>query len=406
MSTRTRIPSKSPRTLLVLAFGIGTVCLAPRTGAVVLFSTGSPTANTTAPTGPLADSGWQYEGTFGSVLGTPIAPQYFLSAKHVGLAGAVIGFQGQSYTVASGTGDPTGDAQHPSDLQIWKITGTFPDFAPMYTRKDEFGKPLVVIGRGTQRGSEVYLDSVLKGWMPGTGDSVQRWGQNAVSLVYPYGPGNDLLVADFDQDGGPNEAHLTPNDSSGAVFMQDGGVWKLAGINFAVDDVYRYDGPGTYVRIIAPLFDARGYYLPDSASPTGYSQITGTAPVPTSFYASRISTKLAWIYSVTDPAGSLAGDGIPNLLKYALGFDVTAPATAATGTPGLEPGFTTITYRKVTTATDLTFSIERSSDCTSWTPASAVNEIVQTVGTIQTIKAKVALAGEPRLFLRLRVTRP
>lgn len=401
MKIAPRISPKPPRALLALAIGIGAIFFTHRTGAVVLYDNGSPSANTTAPTGALLDSGWQFEGTFGGFLGTPVAPQFFLSAKHLGKAGAAIVFRGQSYTLEAGNGfgDPTANG----DLQIWKITGTFPDFAPMYTRADEVGRPLVVIGRGTQRGGEVYLNSVLKGWGPGPADSVQRWGQNAVALIYHYDTGNDLLQADFDQNGGPNEAHLTSGDSGGAVFMQDGAVWKLAGINFAVDTVYRRDGPSTYTLVQAPLFDRRGFYYPVSG---GYAPFAGPAPIATSFYASRISTKLPWICSVTDPAGSLAGDGIPNLLKYAIGFDLTAPATSGVSTPGLETGYATITYTKQTTATDLTFSIESSGNCVSWTAVSATNEIVQTVGTIQTIRAKVALSGETQLFLRLRVTRP
>ena len=52
--------------------------------AVILFGTGDPTVNTTAPTGALAGSGWQYEGQFGSFLGTVIAANYFTTAKHIG----------------------------------------------------------------------------------------------------------------------------------------------------------------------------------------------------------------------------------------------------------------------------------------------------------------------------------
>ena len=402
MVTPARTPSKPSRTCLLLTLGIGALIFTPETDAVVLYATGSITANTTEPTGPLADSGWQYEGTFGSVLGTPIAPQYFLSAKHVGKAGAVITFRGQNYTLTAGNGfgEPTGD------LQMWRIAETFPDFAPLYTKRDEVNKPLVVIGRGTQRGGEVYLNSVLKGWGPGPADAVQRWGENTAAIIFEYGTDNDLIVADFDQGGGPNEAHLTSGDSGGAIFMQDGAAWKLAGINFAVDTVLRNDGPGIYNVLQAPLFDCRGYFYISSQNPTVYTEITGPAPVPTSFYASRISKKLPWIYSITDPAGSLAGDGVPNLLKYGLGMDVTAPASAATSTPGLEAGFVTLTYTKRTTATDVNFSIERSSDFNMWTAATATNTVLSTVGTLQTIKAKVALNNEPSLYLRLRVTRP
>lgn len=404
MTTPARTSYEPSRIWLHLALGIGALVVAPQADAVILYATGSITANSTEPTGPLAGSGWQYEGTFGSSLGTPIAPQYFLSAKHVGLSGPTIVFRGESYTVATGIGEPKGEPT--GDLVMWRITGTFPDFAPLYSKKDEVGKPLVVIGRGTQRGSGVFLNSVPKGWMPGNGDGVQRWGENTVSSIYEYHPDDDLIVANFDQDGGPNEAHLTGGDSGGAIFMQDGGAWKLAGINFAVDEVYRLDAPNTYTRLIAPIYDCRGYFYANPGSPTGYTEFTGASPVPTSFYASRISKKLPWIYSITDPAGSLAGDGIPNLLKYGFGMDVTAPASSATSAPGLEPGFVTLTYTKRTTATDITISIERSINFTTWTAATATNMILSTVGTLQTIKAKVALNNEPSLYLRLRVSRP
>jgi hypothetical protein len=49
-----------------------------------------------------------------------------------------------------------------------------------------------------------------------------------------------------------------------------------------------------------------------------YVQITGANPVPTAFYATRVSAKLAWIYGVTDPTGDFDGDGLPNLMEYAL----------------------------------------------------------------------------------------
>jgi hypothetical protein len=63
-----------------------------RTGAVILFGTGDPSVNTTAPTGALAGSGWQYEGVFGGFIATPIASNYFLTAKHIG------GSVGQTFT--------------------------------------------------------------------------------------------------------------------------------------------------------------------------------------------------------------------------------------------------------------------------------------------------------------------
>ena len=47
------------------------VLLAPAR-AVIFFSTSDPLFNTTAPTGGLAGSGWQWTGFWGGVTGTTI----------------------------------------------------------------------------------------------------------------------------------------------------------------------------------------------------------------------------------------------------------------------------------------------------------------------------------------------
>src|SRR5437867_4375374 len=52
--------------------------------AVIFYADGDPAYNTTAPGGSLTNSGWQFEGIWGGFLGTPIAPKYFITARHVG----------------------------------------------------------------------------------------------------------------------------------------------------------------------------------------------------------------------------------------------------------------------------------------------------------------------------------
>ena len=49
--------------LLGLVLSAGLVVTAP-SKAVILYGTEDPSANTTAPTGELAGSGWQYKGLF------------------------------------------------------------------------------------------------------------------------------------------------------------------------------------------------------------------------------------------------------------------------------------------------------------------------------------------------------
>jgi hypothetical protein len=51
--------------------------------AVILYGTDAPSINTTAPSGELAGSGWQYEGLFDGFLGTVVASNYFVTANHI-----------------------------------------------------------------------------------------------------------------------------------------------------------------------------------------------------------------------------------------------------------------------------------------------------------------------------------
>ncbi len=72
--------------------------------AVILLNSGDASTNTSAPTGDLAGSGWQYEGLWIGFLGTAIAPHFFVTAQHFGIpgAGAVFRLQDVDYhTVAS-----------------------------------------------------------------------------------------------------------------------------------------------------------------------------------------------------------------------------------------------------------------------------------------------------------------
>jgi hypothetical protein len=270
---------------------LSSVCVAmsTQTQAVLFYSTSDPTHNTSAPTGGLAGSGWQYQGEWGGFSGTAIAPHYFISAQHIGGAiGQVFHWNNLSFTTINYFDDPS------SDLRIWQVQETFPSFVPLYSLANELGKSLVVVGRGTQRGEAVSVNGKIHGWKSGTRDAVQRWGENAVAKIISNNQGGDLLSATFDANGGPNEAHLSEGDSGGAVFIQDGSVWKLAGINYAVDGSFNdsSSGPG----FAASLFDYGGLFF-GSEGAWSYNLDLPTSQ-PTSFYATRISVRTAWINSI------------------------------------------------------------------------------------------------------------
>lgn len=227
------------------------VLAAQTSRAVILFGSGDPTYNTTPPAGALTNSGWQYEGQWGGFLGTPIAPQYFMAAQHIGgSVGQTFTFNGVGHTTTAYWNDPN------SDLRIWKVNGVFTNYAPLYSTNNETGKPLVVIGRGTQRGDPVTVTeaqtqtnssgqrvtntvAVLCGWQDGAADGVMRWGQNQV--CYAVGT---LLMAAFTGIGmshcrspapalfsarnpqTENETGMIDGDLSGATFIQDNSdIW-------------------------------------------------------------------------------------------------------------------------------------------------------------------------------------
>ena len=252
--------------------------------AIILLSTGDPAQNTAAPSGLLAGSGWQYEGSFGSFLGTAIDAHHFITVQHIGVPSNTFIYQGANYTVVSWFDDTM------SDLRIYEVAETFPNYAPLYSRSDEVGRSLVVFGRGTQRGDPVLEAGIIHGWSWGPNDSVQRWGESQVDQLQGV-----YLYCTFHQIAGPNEADLSSGDSGGAAFTNDSGSWKLVGIHFGVDGPFA-NNPGD-PTFFAALFDMRGFF-----DTTLGMVVAGSAPVPSGFYSIRISQRLPWIVSIAPGA--------------------------------------------------------------------------------------------------------
>jgi len=181
-----------------------------------------------------------------------------------------------------------------------RLRKPFPTFASLDPRQDEVGQGTVDIGRGTQRGASYFLNNQMLGWLWGPQDGAQRWGENTFSDVFRYQANWGLLYATLDSGGLTEECTLSSGDSGGAAFINDGGTWKLAGINYAVDGDYskRADGSNPFT---GALFDTRGLYAQQGSQ---WMLVTGSDPVPSGFYPTRISTKLAWIASVVaSPVG-------------------------------------------------------------------------------------------------------
>jgi hypothetical protein len=415
------------------------VLLLGRAGAVTFLETGDVGHNTTTPGD---NSGWQYEGKFNAFLGVPIGPLHFITAGHIGgTIGDVLDFHGDAYVTVGFQNIGT------TDLRIWEVDGSkpFPTYAPLSSGVADVGGTVTVIGRGTQRGAAVTVGSELKGWQWGTSDFVQRWGKNVVSTVASGGVLGQFLQCDFDRPGVAEECHLSTGDSGGGLFVLEAGLWRLAGISYGVDGPFREPPAGTASH--GMLFDVGGLeYL------NGSSWILvpeGPADVASSFYCSRISAHLPQILGITGGDGSLPGesygawqklyftpteianpaltapladadgDGVENVLEFALnlepGYSARVMMEPDSGLHGLPlvrietisgEERVTVEYVRRTTASDagLSYVIEFSPDLEDWQDvgtetAVAINARWERVKRVDA----QTIAEDSRRFARLRV---
>lgn len=275
--------------------------------AMIFYATGDPTYNTSAPTGALANSGWQWVGEWSGSSGTSIGPHHFLTSRHIGGAvGDMIKYQGDRYR-ATALFDDTA-----TDLRVVAIEGEFRTWAPLYRRNDELGRHLVVVGNGDARGNPIEAAGVEHGWYWGSDRGVMRWGENVVVAAFngptAWGP---LLHAVFDPGIGRNVVDLAGGDSGSPVFINDGTGWKLAGIAASVDGPFS-DSP-TGSSFDGAIYDARGLYR---GPPNARQRIDAPRPIRAGFYATRVSQRLAWIDSILNApmlTESNAESGLPQI---------------------------------------------------------------------------------------------
>jgi cyclophilin family peptidyl-prolyl cis-trans isomerase len=114
--------------------------------------------------------------------------------------------------------------------------------------------------------------------------------------------------------------------------------------------------------------------------------------------------------AVTGPTANPAGDGMPNLMKYALGLDPTVPDAAA-GAPegGIASGGLTLTYVAPPGITDVTYVVQVSGDLVNWSSGPGATQVVST--TLLDAKHEQVVvrdltpaSGTARRFMRLQVT--
>jgi hypothetical protein len=109
--------------------------------------------------------------------------------------------------------------------------------------------------------------------------------------------------------------------------------------------------------------------------------------------------------NVSGPTAIYGHDGYPNLVKYALGLAPKVNAT--TGLPVVStPGSDWVyTYTRPSDMSDVTYTVEISTDLTNWTTAGVTHEFVSAVGDTDTWQARYPLASATNVYFRLKIMR-
>jgi len=175
-------------------------------------------------------------------------------------------------------------------------------------------------------------------------------------------------------------------------------TFAVNGTNAAKNTTVFFNGSGAYTFRVT-ITDAGGLSVASSVNVT-----VNMSPF-NQWLVAKFGT------SDTNPAiaGAMAipaGDGIPNLLKYA--FNLNPMTGCASGLPAasVEGGNMTLVYLQNDAAADLTYTVEQTTDLVNWATANAALATLSDINGTSTIKAMVPSNGATRMMLRLRVTMP
>ena len=107
--------------------------------------------------------------------------------------------------------------------------------------------------------------------------------------------------------------------------------------------------------------------------------------------------------NISGPNAVYEQDGLPNLVKYALGLEPKQNITTGLPVVSTTGSDWVYTYTRPSSVTDLTYSVEVSTDLTNWTSAGVTHEYVSTSGGIDTWRGRYPLASAANVFFRLKV---
>lgn len=276
-----------------------------RTEALVFCVTNEVDVHQSAPTGTLAQSGWQQtvmiDATGGTLnrsnfLGTIIHSNALLTAAHVWEIKT-----NDTFILEGKHTLTTRAATNGSDLAIYFFT-------PAVTNHERIARInieseidtnafVVYQGTGAERGATVTAGALTNGWLwSGTNWWNCTWGTRRWGINQTFGATDDGLcaLAAFDNNGAPDECMLSIGDSGGPGFIKTGSGWKVAMVNYSVH-------PGTFTlstnapvtQFNASLYDCAGLYFQGD---NGWEWVPPEdSPAPCLLICSRTAQRIQWI---------------------------------------------------------------------------------------------------------------
>jgi sugar lactone lactonase YvrE len=107
---------------------------------------------------------------------------------------------------------------------------------------------------------------------------------------------------------------------------------------------------------------------------------------------------------IAGPSANPSGDGVSNLLKYAFGLNPLVASAGSVPVMALSGGSLTLTYTKVLAATDLTYTVEWSSDLAHWSSTGITQQSLGANAQTEQFVATAPGAPAGAKFLRIYIT--
>jgi hypothetical protein len=170
------------------------------------------------------------------------------------------------------------------------------------------------------------------------------------------------------------------------------------------------DNFGVGIRFITPTIASARVYIGTTNGVGAFGLLDQSTLTPLQTWRDNHFGNPSNIGAGADTA-SPAGDGVPNLIKYALGLDPHTPAAGSQLPSGsIQPdsgqSYLTLTVNTVAQASDVTYAVEVSGDLQSWTSSLPFTVTLTNIPTQIIVRDNVPVGSELMRFIHLRVSDP